>query len=165
MNYAEIKPLDVSNAKGISCTMFVSGCYNNCKNCHNLELQDFNYGQKWTQDVEDFFIFECNNHHVAVVSILGGEPMQQDNEIMLNLFKRIKNEVNKPLWVWTGLLYEDLLKDKNKLELLKYIDVLIDGRFIEELKDLKLKYRGSSNQRIIDVQESIKQNKAVLYEN
>ena len=163
MNYAAIKRFDVANGSGISTTLFVSGCRFHCEGCHNLEAQDFNYGNEFTKDIEDMFIDYANNSHVNHVSILGGEPFQQDYKILKHLFKRLKYEVNKPIWLWTGYTYEQLTVDKYKKQLLSYIDVLIDGRFIKELKDIKLKFRGSSNQRIINVQESLRQNKVIEY--
>lgn len=164
LNYAEIKPFDVANAKGISCTLFVSGCTHKCEGCFNLELQDFNYGQEFTKEVEDDFINKCKNPNVTTVSVLGGEPFQQPYVRMLNLFRRLKTEVNKPIWVWTGYTYVEILADERKKGLLHYIDVLIDGRFEKDLKDLKLKHRGSSNQRIINVQESLKENEVIEYD-
>ena len=98
------------------------------------------------------------------MNILGGEPFQQPYVRMLNLFRRLKTEVNKPIWVWTGYTYVEILTDERKKGLLHYIDVLIDGRFEKDLKDLKLKHRGSSNQRIINVQESLKQNEVIEYD-
>ena len=97
MNYAEIKPLDVANAKGISCTLFVTGCRHHCKGCFNEELQDFDFGKEWTKEVEDYFISRCQNPYVTVVSILGGEPFQQPHVELLNLFRRLNNEVGKPI--------------------------------------------------------------------
>lgn len=164
MNYAEIKPLDVANAKGISCTLFVTGCSHHCKGCFNEELQDFDFGKEWTKEVEDYFISRCQNPYVTVVSILGGEPFQQPYVQLLNLFKRLNNEVGKPIWVWTGYTFEQLLTNEDNKSLLSYVDILVDGKFVQELKDLKLKYKGSSNQRVIDVQNSLKEGKIILME-
>jgi anaerobic ribonucleoside-triphosphate reductase activating protein len=163
MNYAEIKPLDVSNSIGISCTLFVSGCTNNCEGCFNKDLQNFNYGKEWTKEVEDYFIKCCKNPHVTNVCLLGGEVFQQDIDTIADLLLRIVITVNKPIWCWTGLLYEDILKDKYE-GLLPLIDILIDGRFELDKKDLSLKHRGSSNQRIINVRESLQQHKVIEYE-
>ena len=164
MNYAEIKPLDVSNSVGISCTLFVSGCTNNCEGCFNKDLQDFNYGKKWSKEVEDYFIECCKSPHVTNVCLLGGEVFQQDMANISHLLLRINSEVGKPIWVWTGLLYEDLVTDINKAYVLPFIDILIDGRFELDKKDLSLRHRGSSNQRIIDVVKSFKQNKVIQIE-
>lgn len=163
MNYAEIKRYDVANSPYVGSTLFVSGCTNNCEGCFNTIAKDFNYGNKWTNDTEDLFIKYLQNEQVRNANILGGEPMQQDSDTILHLVKRIKNETNVDIWCWTGLLFEDLTKQKDKLEILKHIDVLIDGKFVLSKRDLKLKYRGSSNQRVIDVQKSLKENKVILY--
>lgn len=164
MNYAEIKPLDVSNSIGISCTLFVSGCTNNCEGCFNKDLQDFNYGKEWNKEVEDYFIECCKNPNVKNVCLLGGEVFQQDTQTIFNLMKRIKDEVSKPVWTWTGYTYEDIVTDIDKTYVLPFIDILIDGRFELDKRNLSLKHRGSSNQRIIDVVKSLKQNKVINYE-
>ena len=161
MNYAEIKKYDVANSVGVVCTLFVSGCTNNCKGCFNKDLQDFNYGKEWTKEVENYFIECCKNENVKNVCLLGGEVFQQDCNIIFRLLLRLKVEVKKPIWVWTGYTYEEIIKDKILIQLLIYIDILIDGRFEIDKKDLSLKHRGSRNQRIIDVQESLKQNKVI----
>lgn len=164
MNYAEIKRFDVANAPGISSSIFFSGCKFNCKGCFNELAQSFNYGKPFTKEIEDLFISYLNHPEVVNASILGGEPFQQDLDILLNFVKRIKSETNVNIWMWSGYLFDDIIKDSKKCEILNHIDVLIDGRFILEQRNLSLKYRGSSNQRIINVKESLKQNKVVLYE-
>lgn len=163
INYAEIKRYDVANSPYVGSTLFVSGCTNNCEGCFNTIAKDFNYGKEWTNQTEDIFIEYLKDEQVRNANILGGEPMQQDSDAILHLVKRIKSETNVDIWCWTGLLFEDLIKQKDKLEILKYIDVLIDGKFVLSKKDLKLKYRGSSNQRVIDVQKSLKENRVILY--
>lgn len=163
INYAEIKKYDVANSPYVGSTLFVSGCTNNCEGCFNTIAKDFNYGNQWTNDTEDLFIKYLQNEQVKNANILGGEPMQQNSDTILHLVKRIKNETNVDIWCWTGLLFEDLIKQKDKLEILKCIDVLIDGKFVLSKRDSKLKYRGSSNQRVIDVQKSLKENKVILY--
>lgn len=165
MNYASIRKLDVSNSEGISTTVFLSGCTNNCKGCFNKELQDFNYGNLWTINIENKFLEYCKNPNVDNVCILGGEPLQQNKILMKNLIKRINNEVNKPIWMWTGLLWEDILLDNELLEIIKDIDVLVDGPFVESERDLNLKHRGSKNQRIIDVKKSLNVKEIVYYSN
>lgn len=164
MNYAQIRRHDVTNGPGVRVTLFVSGCTHDCPGCFNKEQQDFNYGNKWTKEVEDDFINKALDPKVVGVSILGGEPMQQDFVTFKNLLKRIKEEVKKPIWVWTGYLFGQLLLSPESKELLQYIDVLIDGRFVEQKRDLMLMYRGSSNQRIIDVQKSLSSNKIIEIE-
>ena len=162
MNYAQIRQFDTANGTGIACTLFVSGCNFFCKNCFNKEYQDFNYGNLWTKEVKNNFIKMCLNPNVDHVSILGGEPLSQDYETMYDLIKSIKEEVKKPIWLWTGHIYEELsIKQK---EIVSMVDYLIDGQFIEKLKNYKLNFKGSSNQRILDVQKSLKENKVILYD-
>ena len=142
--------------------MFVSGCTNNCEGCFNKDLQDFNYGELWTEEVEDDFIKQVKNSNIVGVNILGGEPMDQiKDEVLSNLLKRIKEEANKSIWIWSGYLYEDIIANKERNKILSYADVLIDGRFELAKRDISLKYRGSSNQRIIDIVKSRKENKIV----
>lgn len=165
MNYAKIRKFDVSNGPGIRTTLFVSGCTNNCEGCFNRELQDFNYGDKWTKEKEDEFLSFVKNENVVGVNILGGEPMDQVKDKDLhNLLKRIKEETNKSIWLWSGYIYEDIISNSNKNEILTYVDVLIDGRFQLDKRNISLKYRGSSNQRVIDIVKSKKYNKVVELE-
>lgn len=112
--------------------------------------------------MEDLYISYLNDKHVVGACLLGGEVFHQDLNTILNLVKRIKKEVNKPICIWSGFTWDVLIQDKDRLEILKYVDVLIDGRFEIDKKDLNLKYRGSSNQRVIDVQRSLKENKVIL---
>lgn len=163
MNYADIRKFDTTNGTGISTTLFVSGCNFFCYNCFNKEAQNFNYGKEFTKDIEDKFIEYCKNEHVNHISILGGEPFQQDLDVILSLVKRIKKEVNKPVCIWTGFEWENLIQDNKKIEILKYIDVLTDGKFVQKLKNLNLKFKGSSNQRTINVKKSLKENKVILW--
>ena len=164
MKYAKIRKFDTANGPGVRATLFVSGCRFNCKGCFNKEAQDFDYGNEFTKEIEDEFIGYIKNPNVVGVNLLGGEIMQQDTNTILNLVKRIKKETGKNIWCWTGYRYEDLIKIDGKIEILKYIDVLVDGQFIEDKKDLMLKYRGSTNQRVIDVKQTLKQNKVIIKE-
>jgi len=152
MRYAKIRKFDVSNGPNVRVTLFVSGCTNKCEGCFNKELQDFNYGNRWSREIEDEFISYVKNENISGVNILGGEPLDQtfDNDL-LNLLIRIKNETGKSIWLWSGYVLEDILKDEKKKQIIKNIDVLIDGRFEIEKRDISLKYRGSSNQRIIEL--------------
>lgn len=163
MNYAQIRKFDVTNGPDIRTTLFVSGCTHNCPGCFNEEQQDFNYGNEFTKEKEDEFIKYASNPNIKGISILGGEPFNQDLSIMFKLLFRLYSEVKKPVWVWTGFTYEEIIKDRDKVILIPFIDVLIDGRFEIDKKDLNLKYRGSSNQRVINVQESLINNKIILY--
>lgn len=162
MYYGKIRKLDAANGPGVRCTLFVSGCTFNCPGCFNKESQNFNYGNLFTKEIEDEFISYAKNPNVVGISLLGGEIMQQNTEEILSLVKRIKHETGKNIWCWTGYNYEDLIQMEDKLEILNYIDVLVDGRFIEDKKDFTLKYRGSSNQRVINVKDSLHQNQVVL---
>lgn len=163
INYAEIKRFDVANSPFIGSTLFVSGCNFHCKGCFNEVAQDFNYGKPFTKEVEDLFISYLQHPQVRNANLLGGEIMQQDSKIILNLVKRIKQETNVSIWVWSGYLFEQLIQKEDKLKILSYVDVLIDGKFELDKRDLNLRYRGSSNQRVIDVQASLKQNKIIEY--
>ena len=155
MNYAKIRRYDTSNWDGINTTLFVSGCHFHCEGCFNKEAQDFKYGKEFTSEIEDVLIEFAKDPHVVGVCILGGEPFDQNVLKMLHLLDRIKREVKKPIHVWTGYLIEDLIND-NRRCLLPYIDTLVDGQFMLDKKDLTLKYRGSSNQRVIDVKDYLR---------
>ena len=155
MNYAKIIKYDTGNWDGVNTTIFFSGCRFKCPGCFNKCAQDFNYGKEYTQETEDLLISYAKDEHVVGVCILGGEPFQQDIDILLRLVVRIAVEVDKPIHVWSGYTFEELFADEQKQAVLWFIDTLVDGRFIQDKKDLSLKYRGSSNQRVIDVQASL----------
>ena len=161
MNYAQIRKYDVANGIGVRTTLFVSGCTHNCPMCFNKEYQNFKYGNEWTQEIEDKFIEYVKDENVVGASILGGEPLQQDAYTLYKLLKRIKLETGKNIWLWTGYEYESLPIEYKPL--LLHIDVLVDGRFIQDLKSAKLKFRGSSNQRVIDVKKTLEKGEVVLY--
>ena len=162
MNYAQIRKFDVTNGPGVRTTLFVSGCTHKCDGCFNNEQQNFNYGNEFNKETEDEFIKYTLNPQIKGVNILGGEPMQQTKDnTLLNLLKRIKKETAKPIWLWSGYTYEQILSDPKKLELLNQVDVLIDGKFQIANRNISLKYRGSSNQRVIDVKKSLKENKVI----
>ena len=160
MNYANWIKLDVANTKGISTTLFVSGCTHNCEGCFNKEQQNFNYGKLYTKEFEEEFISFSKDENIECIAILGGEPFQQDENLLI-LLKRLKEEVKKPIWVWSGFCFEEILENPDRRKLLDCIDILIDGKFELKNRDLKLKYRGSSNQRVIDVYNSLMKNKII----
>lgn len=162
MRYAKIRKMDVSNGPGVRVSIFMQGCSFNCKNCFNPETHDFRGGKEFTQTTIDRILELCALDYAVGLSILGGEPLHPRNiEGTTALAKAFKERFpNKTLWVWTGFLMDRDLQDK---EVLNYIDVLVDGQFVEELKDFSLKWCGSSNQRVIDVQASLKANQIVLY--
>lgn len=171
MNYGALKKTDVANGEGVRVSLFVSGCTHHCKNCFNPETWNFCYGKPFTQETEDEIIEALKPSYIKGLTLLGGEPMEpQNQERLLPLLKRIKKEFGntKNIWCYTGYtLEDDLLKPSRARceftdEMLGLIDTLVDGEFIEELKDLMLKFRGSSNQRIINVPETLKSNQIVL---
>ena len=163
MNYAGILKDDVANGRGIGVCLFVSGCRNNCEGCFNKEQQDFNYGKEFTPEVEDCILELLDREYIKRFSILGGEPLEGENIKQVYEFaKKVKEKYpDKNIWVWTGFLYDKDLKNK---EVLNYIDVLVDGQYKDELHNPKLRWCGSSNQRVIDVKKTISENKIVLYE-
>ena len=155
--------MDTANGEGISTTLFVSGCNFHCKGCFNEEAWNFNYGKPFTKEIEYRLIEYAKNVHVNHVSLLGGEIFHQDLNIISHLVKRIKVEVNKPIWLWTGFEWEKLIKDKQRLNILKYVDVVVDGRFEQDKYNPSLLWKGSSGQRIIDVETSLNENKVILH--
>lgn len=159
MNYSQIRKFDVTNGPNVRTTLFVSGCTNNCEGCFNSDLKDFNSGHKWTKEIEDDFIKYAQNPNVYGVSILGGEPLEQTRDSdLVNLLKRIKEETNKEIWLWSGFVYEDIINDPKKKEIIDLVDVLVDGRFVLDKRNISLKYRGSENQRVIDIKKSDENN-------
>ncbi len=161
MNYAQIRKYDVANGPGIRTTFFLTGCDRNCPNCFNTDYMDFNYGKKWDEDAEKEVISYLKLKEVEGLTVLGGEPFENPMGL-LKALKNIRKEIDKTIWVYTGFVFEDLMNIKIAREILEEIDVLVDGEFIEALKDLKLKFRGSSNQRIIDVKKSLQNNKVII---
>lgn len=164
MNYSKMMKYDTSNWNGITTTIFFSGCTFHCPGCFNKETWDFNNGQPFDKEAEDLFISYAKNPHVSGVCLLGGEVFQQDLDRILELVIRLEREAKKPIHVWSGYTYERLIQDEKKLLILQHIDVLVDGPFIFKKKDLTLKHRGSSNQRVINVKETIRTRQIVLIE-
>lgn len=172
MNVADIKKVDVANGPGVRVSLFVSGCTHHCKDCFNEAAWDFKYGREYTQKDEDYIISLLSPDYIEGITILGGEPFEYVNQKgILPLLRRIKKELpNKTIWCFSGYTFDkDILDNMCKKwdetkELISYIDVIVDGKFVVEKKNLKLKFRGSSNQRIIDVKESLKKNKVILVE-
>ena len=157
MRYNKIRKMDISDGPGVRVSIFMQGCEFHCKNCFNPETWDFKKGKEFTDETINRVLELAAKDYIAGLSILGGEPMHPKNiEGTLELAKAFKEKYpEKTIWVWSGFLFEDL-KDK---EVLKYINVLVDGQYKDELHDFRLKYRGSSNQRVIDVQKSLKRGK------
>lgn len=157
MHYSQIRKMDVSNGEGLGVSLFVSGCPFRCYNCFNKETWDYNYGKPWTEESKKEFLSLLNNDRIKRVSILGGEPMADDNvEEILSLLREIDEKYpDKYVWLYSGYTYEQLIENKIKKDCLRLVDYLVDGLYVHELRDMKLKYRGSSNQRVIDVAPSL----------
>ena len=162
MRYSSIRKMDISNGPDIRASIFVQGCTFNCKGCFNPDTHDFNGGKEYTEETKEAVLQLCENKMVKGLSILGGEPLHPNNiEEVTKLAKAFKERFpDKNLWVWSGFLYETYVHDK---EIARYIDVLVDGQFVLELKDLRLPYCGSSNQRVIDVKKTRETGSIVLY--
>lgn len=163
MNYAEIKYYDIANGDGVRTSLFVSGCNHKCENCFNKIAWDFDYGDKYTDEIENKIIESLKPLYISGLSVLGGEPLDPKNiETVKKLLKRVKKDINKSIWVYSGYTYEQLCEMYKDDDIFEYIDVLVDGRFIEELKDITLKFRGSSNQRVIDMKKTLNNNKNII---
>ena len=165
MYYAQWRKYDTANGPGIRSTLFVSGCTHQCVGCFNSEYKSFDYGKLWTKKSEDEFLTMVSDPIVKGITLLGGEPMDQiKDDDLLRLLQRLKAEVNKNVWLYSGYTYEQILQHEKRKEMLSYCDVLVDGLFIEAQKDLKLAFKGSRNQRIVDVQASLKSGRVQLLE-
>ena len=158
MNYAEIKYNDIANGVGVRTSLFVSGCSHHCKGCFNEVAWDFDYGKEFSYNTLKEILDSLKPDYIAGLSILGGEPLDHKNINAVSTIVEVvrKSFPNKSIWVYTGYTYEELLERNNLFTslILNKIDVLVDGKFIEELKDISLKFRGSSNQRIIDMNKT-----------
>ena len=172
MNYATIKKRDIANGVGVRVSLFVSGCTHHCKNCFNKETWDFDYGEVYTKETENLILEYLSPDFVNGLSLLGGEPFEPTNQKeLVSLLRKVKEKYpQKDVWCYTGYLFDkELLGDSRARceytdEMLSYIDVLVDGRFVEEKKDITLQFRGSSNQRVIDVKKSLSQNGVILWD-
>ena len=184
MNYAQIRSMDISNGEGIGVSLFVQGCDFHCKNCFNSETWEFSKGQEWNDKTKNQFLKLIEKPFIQRVSILGGEPLHPKNvQNVLKIVDEIRvSYPTKNIWLYTGYTWEEIwIKDNVKTgdkikdmrqkaiknirrQVVRMCDVLIDGRYIDELRDVSLHWRGSSNQRVINVQETLKQNQIVLWE-
>lgn len=181
MNYSLIRSMDISNGEGIRVSLFVSGCKFHCPDCFNQEAQSFDYGKPYAPDTEQKILELVSNPYVAGLSILGGDPLwqsEEDIEQLCHLASEVKKR-NKTVWLWSGFTWEEVVTNRppfilfgatdeeklaySRLHLVETSDVFIDGRYEKDLKDLTLKWRGSSNQRVIDVKKSIVAKQVVLY--
>lgn len=168
MRYASIRSMDISNGEGVGVSLFVQGCHFHCKNCFNQDTWDFSGGKEWNREIEDELMKLVNRPYIKRVSLLGGEPLADENVLdIMRLINRIKTECpDKKIWCYTGYTWEQIFPIVNpylnltqaemtRQNAVKNCDILVDGRFVEEEKDLSLEFRGSKNQRIIDVKERI----------
>lgn len=165
MNYSGIKYADMINGTGIRVSLFVSGCNHACKNCFNKETWNQNYGNPFTEKEENEIInyFKKYGKTIKGLSLLGGDPTFPANiNPLIKFLKKFKTELpDRDIWIWSGFTWEEILSDNNRKNLIELCDVLIDGKFKEELKDLNLKWCGSSNQRVINIKKSLLENKVV----
>lgn len=171
MNYASIKPFDVANGPGVRVSLFVSGCTHRCKNCFNSEAWDFNYGEKYTDEQTEKILDSLKPDYIKGFSLLGGEPFEPANQAVLcEVLEKIKATYpEKSVWCYTGYLFDTellagrLCDPEITRRMLSCIDILVDGEFVDEKKDLTLRFKGSSNQRIIDIQSSLKEGKIIRW--
>ncbi len=165
MNYGQIFECDIANGEGCRTSLFVSGCTHHCKECFNPETWDFSYGKEYTQETEDFIINSIKPDYIRGITVLGGEPMEPANQpFVRRLLERVKKEVpHADVWVYSGYTFEELVNrfykrahTEDTMPLLKCVDILVDGEFHIAERNISLRFRGSSNQRIIDVQKTLK---------
>lgn len=161
MNYIKIEENSIANGIGIRTVLWVSGCRCGCKGCHSKFTWDFNCGELYTKEIEDTVIETLKPHYIDGLTLSGGHPLEPENlEDCTTLARRVKEELpHKTVWLYTGFLWEDI-KD---LEIIKYLDVIVDGKYVGYLRDYRLDYCGSTNQRVIDVKKSLKENRIVLF--
>ena len=162
MRYNKIRKMDISNGPGVRVSIFMQGCSFNCKNCFNKETHDFCGGKEFDDSTIERVLELCNNENIEGLSILGGEPMHPKNiDGTTKLAKAFKEKFpNKSIWSWSGYSFDNDLKDK---EVVKYLDVLVDGQYNDDLRNPTLKWKGSENQRVIDVQQSLKNSQVILF--
>lgn len=173
MNYAKIKHWDIANGEGVRVSLFVSGCKFNCKDCFNKEAQNFDYGLPYTQETENELLKLLSDSHIDGLSILGGDPLWQDIDGLYDLCMLVykTKQLGKNIWLWSGFQWENIMHPLNKPNdiqlgqqtLISLCDIFIDGQFEADKKDLRLQWRGSSNQRIIDVKASISKGCVIRY--
>ena len=169
MNYATIKNCDIANGPGVRVSLFVSGCTHRCPGCFNEVAWDFNYGQPFTEETVDSILDMLRPSYIRGLTLLGGEPFEPRNQAdVVKLLRRVREELpEKSIWAFSGYLFEkDMLSGRigDLTEYLSYLDVLVDGPFVQEKKNLSLRFRGSENQRIIDVKASLKEGRTILWD-
>ena len=170
MNYANIKTCDIANGVGVRTTLFVSGCTHHCKGCFNSQAWDFEYGEPFTAATEDLLLSELEPSYIAGLTVLGGEPFEPENQrALLPFIRRVRERFpNKSIWAFSGFTWEELTGESRARcevtdQLLALLDVLVDGKFVEAEKDISLRFRGSANQRIIDVPATLKEGEVTLW--
>jgi len=171
MKYGEIKNCDIANGEGVRISLFVSGCTHHCKGCFNAETWDFNYGKPFTTEVEEQLLSDLKPGYIAGLTLLGGEPFEPVNQrALIGFVRKVREQLpEKTIWCYSGYTYDKDLIPGGKAycectdELISMLDVLVDGEFVEELKDIRLTFRGSSNQRIIDVKKTLENGEVCLY--
>ena len=166
MNYEKVDKCSVSNGAGVRTVLWVSGCDVHCHNCHNPQTWDFNSGIPFTDDTMQEILYDLSKPYIKGLTISGGHPLDPRNAPkVLEIVKRVKMVFpNKDIWIYSGYVWEDIIKNETLREILKYTDVLVDGAYVDELRDISLAFRGSSNQRLIDVKKSLAENKIILWE-
>ena len=172
MYYGEIKKCDIANGEGVRVSLFVSGCTHHCPGCFNQDTWDFDYGKEYTQETEEDILNALAPDYINGLSLLGGEPFEPQNQaVLVELLRKVKERYpRKNIWCYSGYLFDKELLSESRArceytdEMLSMLDVLVDGRFVETLKDIRLVFRGSSNQRVIDVQKSLEAGEIVLWE-
>lgn len=171
MNYATIKPTDVANGPGVRVSLFVSGCRHFCKGCFNAEAWDFSYGQPFTEEVQEELLGLLGQSYIAGLSLLGGEPLEPENqEALLPFLRKVRSRLpGKTIWCYSGYTFEYILgtmmeNSRTAREVLGLLDVLVDGKFVEEQKNLNLRFRGSENQRLLDVKRSLEAGRATVFD-
>ena len=172
MHYGEIKKCDIANGEGVRVSLFVSGCTHHCPGCFNQDTWDFSYGQEYTEETEREILDALSPGYINGLSLLGGEPFEpQNQEVLVKLLRKVRERhPEKNVWCYSGYLFDRELLSESRArcgytdEMLSMIDILVDGRFVEKLKDIRLVFRGSSNQRLIDVKKSLETGDIVLWE-
>ena len=171
MNYGAIKKCDIANGVGVRTVLFVSGCTHHCKGCFQPETWNFDYGERYTKETEDEIIESLRPDYVDGITLLGGEPFEPENQReLVKLLRRIKKELpQKTVWSFSGYTYEELTSDSRAVcevtkEMLSMLDVLVDGEFVEAKRNISLRFRGSENQRLIDMNKTRKEGKIVLWD-
>ncbi len=172
MYYGEIKKCDIANGEGVRVSLFVSGCTHHCPGCFNQDTWDFCYGKEYTDETEQEILDALSPDYINGLSLLGGEPFEPQNQkVLVQLLRKVREQYpQKTVWCYSGYLFDRELLSESRArceytdEMLSMIDILVDGRFVEKLKDIRLVFRGSSNQRIIDVKKSLESGKIVLWE-